>query len=137
MCVCKCLHYLHEFRSYTCTCNMDVLSQPNPTQNGKTHFATVKSALTTTSENWEASYFESNAVSVFGLMYRPTSYLVKKRLFATLLFSRHNKIRRMSVVHAQASSLDVGSDVTIQRYHLYLYLNELHEWTPERLHQSK
>ena len=34
-------------------------------------------------EKLEASYSNSNAISSFGLMYRPTSYFVEKRHFAT------------------------------------------------------
>ena len=40
-------------------------------------FATVKSALMAANEKWEASCSYSNEISVFGLMYRPTSYLLK------------------------------------------------------------
>ena len=48
-------------------------------------FATVKSALTAANEKWEASYSHYNAMSVYGIMYRPTSYFVEKRHFAMLL----------------------------------------------------
>ena len=51
----------------------------------KQMFAMTKSALAAANEKLEASYMysHSNAISVFGLMYRPTSYFVEKRHFAT------------------------------------------------------
>ena len=48
-------------------------------------FAAIKSAVTDTSEEWEASYFHSYAISVFGLIYRSMSYFVEKGHFETLL----------------------------------------------------
>ena len=41
-------------------------SLPEPV---KRMFATVKTTLTAEDEKWEASYFQSNAISVFELMY--------------------------------------------------------------------
>ena len=41
-------------------------------------FASVKSAFTAASEKREASYSHSNAISVFWMMYRPSSYIVDK-----------------------------------------------------------
>ena len=55
-------------------------------------------------EKWESSYYHPNAISVFGLMYRNTSYFLEKHHFATFLLWCHNKTFCFVYVHLTASN---------------------------------
>ena len=58
-------------------------------------------------EKWEACYSHSNAISVFGLMYRPMSYFVRKVILQCDFYDVTIKQFRFINAHFAASNYGI------------------------------